>query len=98
MGRMSRTKGAAGERELRRLFEAELGTYIVRNLEQTYSGGQDLLGVDVWAVQVKRDRHTSHGRRAAWWGSPTSRRKGPGCDDYGKLARGADDPDDEWIF
>ena len=68
MGSMSRTKGAAGERELRRLLESELGTAIVRNLEQTRSGGHDLLGIDGWAVEVKRYRRTTRGLLASWWG------------------------------
>lgn len=67
MGALSRSKGARGERELRRLLEAELGGAIVRNLEQTRSGGHDLLGVDGWAVEVKRYRRVTRALVATWW-------------------------------
>lgn len=64
MGRSQRTKGAAGERELSKLLAERLGIDCQRNLEQTRSGGADLLGVGPWAVEVKR-----HERLAisTWW-------------------------------
>jgi hypothetical protein len=37
----SRTKGANGERELRPHFQKKLGLYLVRNLNQSRSGGYD---------------------------------------------------------
>lgn len=64
MGRSQRTKGAAAERELSKLLAERLGIECHRNLEQTRSGGADLLGVGPWAVEVKR-----HERLAinTWW-------------------------------
>jgi len=67
VGALSRTKGATGERELRRLLEAELGVEVLRNLEQTRSGGHDLLGVDGWAVECKRYRRVTRAMLAGWW-------------------------------
>jgi len=66
MGALSRRKGATGERELRRLLEAELGVEIVRNLDQTRDGGHDLLGLP-WAIECKRVRRATRGDLAAWW-------------------------------
>ena len=39
MGRMQRSKGSAGERELARLIDEHLGIRLVRNLEQSRRGG-----------------------------------------------------------
>ncbi|WP_156925473.1 putative PDDEXK endonuclease [Thioalkalivibrio paradoxus] len=64
---MSRTKGAAGERELRRLLEAELGPGISRNLSQTRDGGHDLTGVGPFAIEVKRYKRATASMLAAWW-------------------------------
>ena len=43
MGKRSRNKGAGGEREFARLLFDHLGVLVVRNLNQTRSGGFDLL-------------------------------------------------------
>ncbi len=63
-GRMSRNKGAAGEREFLRLLGAELGEMLTRNLQQTRGGGADCLVVKGWAIEVKRCESLS---RPAWW-------------------------------
>lgn len=63
-GRGRRSKGAAAERELARLLSDHLGASIIRNLEQTRSGGADLLGVGAFALEVKRQESLSLG---AWW-------------------------------
>lgn len=54
----SRVKGRAGERELigelKRLLPGALTDNLERNLTQTRNGGHDILGLDGWAVEVKR--------------------------------------------
>lgn len=64
MSKSQRNKGAVAERELSKLLGDRLGIDCYRNLEQTRSGGADLLGVGPWAVEVKR-----HERLAinTWW-------------------------------
>lgn len=64
MGRMQRNKGATAERELCRLLSEHLGTGVVRNLEQSRSGGHDLNGVGPFALEVKRQESLS---LSAWW-------------------------------
>lgn len=69
MGRInSRAKGAAGERE----FIKELGLYLgdqmmKRNLEQTRVGGHDIVGLDGWAIEVKRYKAIKEGDIANFW-------------------------------
>lgn len=54
----SRAKGKAGERELigelKKLLPEELTSEMCRNLDQTRDGGHDILGLDGWALEVKR--------------------------------------------
>ena len=64
MGASQRRKGAAGERELANLLVDHLGGDVVRNLEQTRSGGHDLVGVDPFAIEVKRHETLAI---PAWW-------------------------------
>ena len=64
MTAMQRRKGADGERELARLLREHLGADVVRNLMQSRQGGADLLGLDGWAVEVKR---AARPRLAEWW-------------------------------
>jgi Holliday junction resolvase len=59
MGKInSRAKGKAGERELinelKVLLPPELTSELTRNLDQTRDGGHDILGLDGWALEVKR--------------------------------------------
>lgn len=72
MGKInSRAKGAAGERE----FIKELGSWIgdelvapmKRNLEQTRVGGHDIVGLDGWAIEIKRYRVIKEGDIAKFW-------------------------------
>jgi hypothetical protein len=64
MGRMSRNKGARGEREFLAMLGAELGEMLTRNLQQTRGGGADCLMVKGWAIEVKRCESLS---RPTWW-------------------------------
>jgi len=64
MGASQRRKGATAERELAHLLSDALGLDCARNLEQTRSGGFDLLGVDPWALEVKRHETL---QLNAWW-------------------------------
>lgn len=54
----SRAKGKMAERELigelKRLLPGALTDNLERNLTQTRNGGHDILGLDGWAVEVKR--------------------------------------------
>lgn len=52
----SREKGAFAEREFAKLLDQELGVRLVRNLEQSRSGGHDLepVGDDAAAVALRR--------------------------------------------
>lgn len=59
MGKInSRAKGASGELEvievLKKLLPPEMTSGLARNLEQTRDGGHDILGLDNWALEVKR--------------------------------------------
>lgn len=72
MGKInSRAKGAAGERELIKELGLHLGEEMVaplkRNLEQTRVGGHDIVGLDGWALEVKRYRQIKEGDLARFW-------------------------------
>lgn len=59
MGKInSRAKGKTGERELigelKKLLPSEMTSELTRNLDQTRDGGHDILGLDGWALEVKR--------------------------------------------
>tara|TARA_R100001443_G_scaffold80288_1_gene87402 strand:+ start:678 stop:1019 length:342 start_codon:yes stop_codon:yes gene_type:complete len=63
----SRTKGAAGEREVINILKQHLpGTTIERNLMQTAKGGYDFLLFNKYACEVKR---YAKGKNylTAWW-------------------------------
>jgi hypothetical protein len=57
----SRAKGKSGERELigelKKLLPSEMTSELTRNLDQTRDGGHDILGLDGWALEVKRYAH-----------------------------------------
>ena len=64
MGSLSRNKGRAGEQEIVNILKNELGVPAVRNYaQQAATGGVDILGVDGWAIEVKRAKEFSNG----WW-------------------------------
>ena len=64
MGKRSREKGKEGEREFATLCrQAGLGDVRRNLLDQCRDGGVDIVGVDGWAIEVKRAaRFESH-----WW-------------------------------
>lgn len=64
MGASQRNKGAAAERELRKLLSDELGCDVLRNYAQAAQGGHDLLGVGPFALEVKRAETL---RIPEWW-------------------------------
>lgn len=72
MGKInSRAKGAAGEREFIKELAQYLGDELVaplkRNLEQTRVGGHDIVGLDGWALEIKRYRVIKEGDLARFW-------------------------------
>lgn len=73
MGKInSRAKGASAERELIAMLTDELGETLTaplkRNLEQTRAGGHDIVGLDGWAIEVKRYKRLKEGEIKAFWG------------------------------
>lgn len=75
----SRTKGAAAEREFAGLIHDHLGIKLIRNLEQTRSGGHDLIihpdeqgvvveGLDKFALEIKRYAQATPALIKGWWG------------------------------
>ena len=74
----SRTKGANGEREFAGLIHDHLGIRLVRNLEQSRSGGHDLIihpdeqgvvvnSLDRFALEVKRYAQAAPALIKGWW-------------------------------
>ena len=64
MGRMSRTKGAAAERELCKLLSEELGVTVRPIVDQARAGGADCLELKGFAIECKRVETL---RRPTWW-------------------------------
>lgn len=69
MGKLSRNKGAAGEREFCKRLAGELQEHGVdyhlsRNLKQTRDGGYDIDGLDELAIEVKRAKKPA---LESWW-------------------------------
>lgn len=67
----SRAKGAAGEREFCRVLTEHLGDALVeplkRNLEQTRNGGHDILGLEEFALEIKRYKRVKDGDIKKFW-------------------------------
>ncbi len=64
MGSLSRNKGRAGEQECARLLRDNLGIDVTRNwAEQAAHGGCDLVGINGWAIEVKRAKSYDN----KWW-------------------------------
>jgi hypothetical protein len=78
-GKMSRRKGACGEKEFARLVEDLLGVRLSRNLSQSRDGGHDMThkaeaaGVPAaralarYAIEVKRRHQAAPSDLSAWW-------------------------------
>jgi hypothetical protein len=60
----SRAKGKAGELEVVHILREELGLEATRNLDQWRDGGSDILGLDGWAIEVKRAKTP---KLSEWW-------------------------------
>lgn len=79
----SRAKGAAGEREFIKEISGYLGEEAVaplkRNLEQTRTGGHDIVGLDGWAIEIKRYREVKEGDIAKFWEQAEEQAKRVGC-------------------
>ncbi len=72
----SRQKGATGEREFANLIYDELSIKLERNLEQSRSGGFDLIAIgscpiaqylNQFAIEVKRYRQVTDAKVSEWW-------------------------------
>lgn len=67
----SRAKGAAGEREFCNELADILGDTLVaplkRNLEQTRVGGHDIVGLDGWAIEIKRYKSLTESELREFW-------------------------------
>jgi len=75
VGRMSRNKGASGERELIHAIYDETGIRLERNLAQSFGGGHDLIGLDHWAIECKRYATISNADKAAFWAQAVKQAK-----------------------
>lgn len=67
----SRAKGAAGEREFCKVLTEYLGDVLTeplkRNLEQTRNGGHDILGIEGFALEIKRYKRVKDGDIKQFW-------------------------------
>lgn len=63
-GKGSRDKGGKGEREFLKALGVELGITLERNLQQSRSGGADCLGLESYAIEVKRCEQL---QLKSWW-------------------------------
>lgn len=69
MGKInSRAKGASAERELIKELGGYLGdVQLKRNLEQTRAGGHDILGLEGFAIEVKRYKALTEAMLDGFW-------------------------------
>jgi Holliday junction resolvase len=63
----SRTKGASGERQLIKEIKQWTGIELTRNFSQASAGGHDLIGLDFWAIEVKRYAVAKEHDKKLWW-------------------------------
>ena len=67
-GAHSRRKGRAGEQEVARILRDWLNLDIHRNWQQQAAqGGSDIIGVDGWAIEVKRRKVCRPADIRDWW-------------------------------
>lgn len=84
MGKInSRAKGAQGEREFCKALGEYLGDALVeplkRNLEQTRNGGHDILGLEGWALEIKRYKVVKESDIKAFWEQAVEQAKRAGA-------------------
>lgn len=75
MGAMSRTKGAAAEREVAALIRDLTGWDAQRRVRQ-HDGDSDLLGVPGWSIEVKRHARVTPAVLESWWDQTVSQAGG----------------------
>ena len=80
MGKInSRAKGASAERSLIKELSEYLGDALTepmkRNLEQTRKGGHDIVGLDGFAIEVKRYRRIKEGDIVKFWAQAVDQAK-----------------------
>lgn len=75
----SRAKGASAEREFCKELAEYLGDALTeplkRNLEQTRKGGHDIVGLDGFAIEIKRYRRIKEGDIVKFWGQAVEQAK-----------------------
>lgn len=84
MGKInSRAKGAAGEREFCKELGEHLGDALVeplkRNLEQTRNGGHDILGLEGFALEIKRYKRVKESDVKEFWAQAVDQAKRVGA-------------------
>lgn len=84
MGKInSRAKGAAGEREFCKELGEHLGDALVeplkRNLEQTRNGGHDILGLEGFALEIKRYKRVKESDVKEFWAQAVEQAKRVGA-------------------
>lgn len=79
----SRAKGKSGERELigelKALLPPEMTSELTRNLDQTRDGGHDILGLDGWALEVKRYAQVLPADLERFWEQTTTQARNNGA-------------------
>lgn len=65
-GRMARSKGQSGERELAALLTELTGRTITRQVRQ-HAGDSDLIGLEYWSLECKRHAAVTPGKIDSWW-------------------------------
>ena len=63
----ARNKGRRGEREVIDEIKELLGIQLEVNYSQTFGGGHDLLGLDGFAIEVKRRKVITPGDLKNFW-------------------------------
>jgi len=80
----SRAKGATAEREFIKELSEFLGDALTepmkRNLEQTRKGGHDIVGLDGFAIEIKRYRRVKEGDIVRFWEQAVEQAKRVGAE------------------
>lgn len=67
----ARSKGRRGEREVIDEIKSLLGIQLEVNYSQTFGGGHDLLGLDGFAIEVKRRKQITQADLKNFWEQTT---------------------------